>query len=376
MRSTKNIKNHILFLVSSMHAGGAERVAALLCNHWVAQGHQVTLIPTFSGRGECFYPLDDRVRLNYLADRVGATRQSTWNKIRRLWVLRKIIREEKPDVVVSFMLQVNIAAIMAGVMTGVPVIVSERTYPPMQPVTVGLKYLRHWCYSRASAVVMQTTQGKKWLESAIPRAQGRVIPNPVVYPLPGGEPRVMPDEVVPAGQKVLLAVGRLGEEKRFSQVIDAFSELADKYLQWDLVILGEGKEREALELKRGKYNLDARVHLPGRVGNLSDWYQRASLYVMSSLFEGFPNVLLEAMAYGLPVVSVDCDTGPRDIIQHDVDGWLVPSADNVAGLTRAIEALMADSAQRARMAAEAIKVRERFSMESVAASWGRVLGLK
>ena len=367
---------HILFLVSSMQGGGAERVAALLCNHWVEQGHQVTLMPTFSGRGECLYPLDKRVRLDYLADRVGTTRQSAWNKLRRLWIMRRIIHKEKPDVVVSFLSHVNVAAILAGLGSGVPVVVSERTYPPMMPLGSGLEQLRHWSYPYAAMVVMQTELGQSWLASAVPRARGRVIPNPVVYPLPCGEPRLAPNILVPDGRALLLAVGRLGEEKHFDLVIEAFAQLASDHPQWDLVILGEGQERTALEAQRDRLGLGARIHLPGRVCNLADWYQRASLYVMSSRFEGFPNTLLEAMAHGLPAVSVDCDTGPRDIIRHDVNGRLVPPHEGAEGLACALEELIANPQARQRMAEAAVDVRQRFSMARIAAQWDQLLGLE
>ena len=133
-----------------------------------------------------------------------------------------------------------------------------------------------------------------------------------------------PDSVCRPGRKVLLAVGRLEVEKGFDWLIDAFSALATKYPEWDLVILGEGSLRATLEKQVQTSGLARRVFLPGRVGNVGDWYERANLYVMSSRFEGFGNTLGEAMAYGLPAVSFDCETGPRNIIRHETDGLLVP----------------------------------------------------
>jgi len=94
--------SRIVFFVSSMQGGGAERVTALLCNRWAEQGHQVLLVPTFSGRGECLYPIDGQVRLEYLADRVGTTRRAFWNMVRRLFTMRKMVQEFHADAVVSF----------------------------------------------------------------------------------------------------------------------------------------------------------------------------------------------------------------------------------------------------------------------------------
>jgi glycosyltransferase involved in cell wall biosynthesis len=243
----------------------------------------------------------------------------------------------------------------------------------MRSVGLGLQVLRRLLYPQASAVVMQTKRGHDWLAAMAPKAPGRVIPNPVVYPLPTSEPQIAPDAVVPHDRKVLLAVGRLVEEKRFEWIVDGFAEIAGRHSRWDLVILGEGVERGALEGLVQKKGLGTRVHLPGRVGNLADWYRRADLYVLSSRFEGFPNTLVEAMAHGLPAVSVDCDTGPRDIINHDVDGWLVAADDDSRPLAYALDMLLSDPERCARLGQAAVAVRERFSIERIAAQWDCVL---
>ena len=365
----------ILFLVSSMEGGGAERVAALLCNHWAKQGHQVTLMPTFSGKGKCQYVLDKQVKLDYLADRIGTTRQSFWNKIRRILALRRIFFREKPDVVVSFLQNVNVAATLAGLGTGVPIVVSERIYPPAMPIGFIMEWLRCQCYPLASTVVMQTKQGLEWLMVNVPKARCQVIPNPVVYPLPASEPKLAPNVIIPDDRKFLLAAGRLVEQKGFDRLIMAFSHLAGHHNQWDLVILGEGERREALEKEARQLGIESRVFLPGQVGNMADWYNRASLYVMSSHFEGFPNTLVEAMAHGLAVVSIDCETGPRDIIRHDIDGLLVSQDDGIDGLISALDVLMADQKRRREMALSAVDVRLRFSMKQIAIQWDRVLGI-
>lgn len=366
----------MLFLVSSMQGGGAERVAALLCNHWIEQGHEVTLMPTFSGRGECLYPLDDRVRLDYLADRVGSRSRSAWNKMRRLFALRQAIREIAPDVIVSFLPHVNVAAVVSAWGLRVPVVVSERTYPPAMPLGRGLESLRRFAYPKATGVAVQTQRALAWLQDCCPKARGQVIPNPVVYPLPKANPVLEPASVLGKEQRAVLAVGRLGEEKGFDQLLAAFGMLAQRYPDWDLVILGEGPERERLERQRGSLGLNSRVHLPGRAGNPGDWYARADFYVMSSRFEGFPNTLLEAMAYGLPAVSFDCETGPADIIRAGLDGYLVSPAEGASGLAKAMEAMMQNESKRQRIGNAAVSVRQRFSPERVMAAWDEMLRLQ
>ena len=332
-------------------------------------------MPTFAGRGGCQYPLDERVKVDFLADRVASQSASPVNKVRRLVALRRALRELAPDVILSFLPHVNVAAVISALGLGIPVVVSERIYPPAMPLGPVLERLRRWTYPRAHGVVVQTEQAREWLNRTCPQARGHVIANPVVYPLPTGEPVVPPDRVTSWARRMVLAVGRLSDQKQFDVLMAAFAELAPGYPQWDLVILGEGEERDRLERERERLGLGGRARMPGRVGNLSDWYNRADLFVMSSRFEGFPNTLIEAMAHGLPAVSFDCRAGPRDIIRDGTDGLLVSPEGGAPGLARAMETLMRDEPRRQEMAGAAVAVRERFSMERIAAQWDTVLGL-
>ncbi|WP_295625081.1 glycosyltransferase family 4 protein [uncultured Nitrosomonas sp.] len=363
----------ILFLVSSMNSGGAERVAANLANAWVERGDQVTLVVTYSKRGECFYSLSEGVELCYLADLTGhSDRQGPLRQVKRLLALRRLIKTTKPDVVLSFLSNVNIAALVASYYSEYSVIVSEHTYPPMASVGWVYKCLRKWTYPYAACVVMLTNEGLSWLNDKIPRARGVVIPNPSCYPLAVSEPSLAPTSWITPERRLLLAVGRIDENKGFDYLLIAFSELAAMHQNWDLVILGEGPLRRSLASQVQVLGLEARIHLPGRAGNVSDWYQRADLYVMSSLSEGFPNTLVEAMAYGCAAVSSDCDTGPRDIIRHGVDGLLVSPVGDVPALASALDQLMRNDEARERMGQRAIEIRERYSPESILTMWDKL----
>ncbi len=363
----------ILFLVSSMNSGGAERVAANLANAWVERGYQVTLVITYSKRGECFYALSDKIELCYLSDVAGNSYQfSPFVQFRRFLALRHLIKTIQPDVVLSFLTNVNVATILAAWGSGYAVIVSERIYPPMESVGWFYNLLRVLTYPYAASVVVQTKVGMQWIIENIRGAQSTVIPNPVPYPLSVFEPKLAPQTLLANGRKLLLGVGRLVDQKRFDCCLLSFATLAKRYADWDLVILGEGPLRGALESQIEALGLESRVYLPGGVGNVGDWYARADLYVMSSSFEGFPNTLVEAMAHGCTAVSYDCNTGPRDIIRDGEDGMLVNPVGDVAALTSALDQLMGDDERRERMAQKAIDVRERFSVESVLAMWDDV----
>ena len=353
----------IAFLVSSMDGGGAERVAALLCNAWVARGHEVVLLPTFSGRGGCSYPLDAAVEIEYLADltttRIGRS------PVGRLLALRKAVAEIRPDVVVSFLTNVNVAAILAA--RAVPVFVSERIYPPLMPLSRFWETMRRLTYARATAVVMQTAQGLAWLRKEIPRASGSIIGNPLVMPLPHLPPVLEPAQVVPEGARVLLSVGRLDPQKNFGLLIEAFGRIAGEFPDWRLVILGEGDERAALEAIARRTPASERIILPGRVGDVGMWYERADAFALTSRFEGFPNVLLEALGHGVPSLAVDCPSGPADLMESPARGVLLPASARPDEVAEGLRTLLAGRWPDIRR--EAAAMRERYDIGVIADEW-------
>jgi glycosyltransferase involved in cell wall biosynthesis len=360
----------VAIVISSLGSGGAERVAVHLANAWVVRGWDVTLI-TLTPKTADFYPINPEVKWRPL-DLVGESAnllQGLAANLRRVQALRRVLRELKPDTVLGIMTQSAVHTLLAARFTDCRVVVAERIHPSM--VSVGWLWglLRRFTYPWAFRVVMLSTEGLHWLETHIPRAKGVVIPNPVLFPLPSSAPVLPVEHFILPERRLLLAVGRLDMQKGFADLLESFGALAPRYLSWDLVILGEGPERPRLVQQVAELGLQQRVFLPGRSGNIGDWYDRADLYVMSSRFEGFPNTLAEAMAYGCAAVSYDCDTGPRDIIRHGQDGLLVTPVGDIPALARALDRLMGDDAERERMATRAIEVRERYSPEKILRMW-------
>lgn len=319
-----------------MGNGGAERVASLLCGQWAKEGHAVTLVLTYRGRGPSAYALHEDIELIYLSDLVGDAPKWLPMYLRRLSALRSLITSRSPNVIYSFLTNVNVMALVAGVGLHVPIVVSERSYPPMLPLPRALRALRVLTYPCAHRVVMQTRDGLDWLSRAIPRAKGAYIGNPVSVPISVSTPVCLPETHVPKGAKVVMAVGRLGPEKQFDKLIDAFAKTCKGTPQAHLVIAGEGPLRATLTEQVRALDLENRVSLVGKVGNIQDWYDTASLFVLSSAFEGFPNALMEAVCNGVPAVSFDCATGPRDILESWAPEALVPPSEGAEGLARAM----------------------------------------
>ena len=204
----------------------------------------------------------------------------------------------------------------------------------------------------------------------------QVIANPTIYPIPyQNEKSIKPDNLLSLKRKIILASGRLHKFKQFDLLINTFSSLEGDFPDWDLVILGDGEERKDLSSLSFSLGLENRIYLPGSVGNVSDWYERADLFVLSSSVEGFPNVLLEAMTYGLPCVSFDCDTGPRDMISSGVNGVLVDPKDKELGMTAALTQLLTDKDFRNKLSTNSILLRDKYSVKNIMQEWDRVLSL-
>jgi glycosyltransferase involved in cell wall biosynthesis len=184
------------------------------------------------------------------------------------------------------------------------------------------------------------------------------------------EPEDMAQRRAPE-RRTVVAAGRLVEQKRFDLLIEAFALTAEIHRDWDLIIYGEGEDRPDLEKLVADKGLAERIKLPGWTRSLSSKLARCDFFVLSSGYEGFGNVIAEAMAVGLPVVSFDCEAGPSDIIRHEVDGLLVPPLD-VPALAGAMMRLMEDDAYRATLGRRAPEVLERFSLESTLALWDEV----
>ena len=168
--------------------------------------------------------------------------------------------------------------------------------------------------------------------------------------------------------KVVIAAGRLTGQKGFDRLIQAFRQVADRRPDWQLRIFGKGEGEAELQALIDQLDLAGNVRLMGFTRHLPSEMAAASIYAMSSRFEGFPMVLLEAMACGLPPVSFDCPTGPRDLIDHGVNGLLVPDGD-IDGLAARLLDLINDDAARRAMGAAALARSRQYTPDAIARRW-------
>ena len=360
----------ILFFVGSMNAGGAERVAAELANAWVQRGDEVCLAPTFLGTTDSFYDLDPQVQFRPLSQHIGWFPPGL-TLLRKWRAIRKSYQDFQPDVVVSFLTNVNVNVLVALKGVATPILVCERTNPVFsQSADKRLKKLRSKLYPRAAKVVLQTQDAAEAFVKLEPQLQDiAVIPNPIAADL---AQLPLATHVEKTQDCQLVAMGRLVHAKQFQQLIQAFAMVAEQYPEWTLHIYGEGPERDKLEQRAELAGVKDRVFLPGKTTTPWQSLAEAQLFVLTSAYEGFPNVLLEAMTLGLPCVTVDCPSGPKELSQNGHDAVLVP-LDDPAALEQALSELMSDSRLRGLLAQRAaVSVRERFGMEQVLEQWDQV----
>jgi glycosyltransferase involved in cell wall biosynthesis len=323
-----------------------------------------------------FYELDPRVNRIELQLPTASKNLagSVWNNFRLTLAIRRTLQRIRPEVALGMMSASAILLAVAGL--GLPGrrYGSERTYPPMMPLRAGKGLLRTLSYGLLDGVVCQTNAAADWVSKHTWARCLPVAPNPIVLPLPRQAPEICPGDFLSPKDLCLLAVGRFSEEKQFGHLIETFARLAARLPDWKLIVLGDGTDRATLEAQIAVTCMKDRVFLPGASGNVGDWYARADLFVMTSRFEGFPNVLLEALAHGTPAIAFDCLAGPADIIEHGRNGLLVPAGD-FTSLEVALLQVMGDNVLRAALAARAPQVKTRFGRDRVMALWNAALGL-
>ncbi|MBK7541329.1 MAG: glycosyltransferase family 4 protein [Candidatus Competibacteraceae bacterium] len=367
------MSKRIMLLTSSLNSGGAERVAVTLVNAWAERGYQVTLVATFSGRGECFYPVSNQVQLIYLADVAGKVGRSAITYGARFLALRRLIHKIQPDILVSFLTNVNVAAILATRGLRVPTIVCEHTNPKFAKITGrGLPLLRRLTYPLADLVTLLGHDMVPAFRVMVPGIKRlEVIANPLPNELLGINKTIVTEQ----NHYRVIAMGRLIASKQFSGLIESFASLAVDFPNWNLWIWGEGPLRMQLEGQIDRNGLNERVFLPGRTSTPWEELVKGEIFVLSSAYEGLPMALLEAMALKLPCVAFDCPSGPREITQGGQNALLV-TLNDWQGLTEALRQLMSSFALREELGKKAaVSVRERYALDGILQRWDQLFSM-
>ena len=358
----------ILCLISAMGPGGAERVMAYLLSHFATR-HQVRLVTLAAPGAPSFYALPHPIEIVQLdlLNKFGLLRRP-FSILARYGAIRRQLRKFQPDVVLSFMDTMNIMATAACATSGIPLVVSERVDPSQHSIGLWKSFLRRLAYPLADRCVVQTERVRKYFDRA-PRPNVVVIPNPVQIPHRQAAPAIPNAQ----GRFRVVALGRLEKQKGFDRLLEPFARIAPSHPDWDLVIFGEGPERQALEAQVKGLGLDERVLLPGITSDPAAELAASHIMAFPSRYEGFPNALAEGLAAGLPAVGFTGVSGVEDLIVDRETGLLVDPAQEKSALADALTQLMGDSDLRSRLGAQARREAEKWRPEIVCDRWELLL---
>lgn len=349
----------VVLLAPSNVAGGAERVLTSLANQFATKEIETWFIQ-FDVDSQ-FYSLDKSVHKIALGINAGN------RKGLKKWVLfpkyffslRKSLKEIKPDIVISFLFLTNIVGMISCKSLSIPIILSERNDPSeySKKIKIVMKFVYPW----ANGFVCQSVVVKEYLKRYYGIKNAVVIANPLNDVQVGESKKEKKD--------IVLAMGRFVAQKNFGFLIDAFADVAKEFPSYSLMIFGEGVLRKELEEQVKKYNLEERIKLPGTMKNAIKLNNDAKVFVLSSKFEGYPNVLAEAMANGIICIAADVASGTvRELITHGENGFIYP-VDDKRKLVELLKTVMSSQVDVCRISEKATMLYEKINIEKIADEW-------
>ena len=338
------MKKSIVFVISAMSRGGAERVISVLSNRYVSNGYSVSIVMLWHNMVE--YELDSRIQV------IDLSNDKIHPMFRLLSVtrkLRKYLKAKRPHAVVSFIAQNNLIAFNACKGLGVRFIPSERIDPSAVKYNPLFEKMLKKVYAKSTITVLQTERARQYFGEKI-KKNSVIIPNPIQI-----------KAYADADFKFrIVTAGRLSKQKNHTMLINAFKAVHDKHPDFSLAIYGEGSERKSLEELVAKLGLTGIVELPGNVSDIHDKTKDAYMFVLSSDYEGLSNALLEAMMMGLPCISTDC-SGSDEAITDGENGLLIPIGDTEQ-LTVAMLNLIENQEYRNKIGAAAKIVADKYKV--------------
>jgi len=366
-------QHKLLFVLPSLGGGGAERATVDLLRGMNRQQFKVT-VALFEQNGSFLPQLPDDVQVFNLQ---GASRHD----FRLVWRLARLLHSESPNIVFSVLRYANLVTLLAHRLANsqARVIVNEQNLPSAEFALFGGTQVKGWFLRRLypwADLVTTISQGiarELTLHYGVSKHKVRVIPNPVDVSRIRAMGLVKPEHPwFQLGLPVLVSAGRLHPQKGFAYLIRAFA-IVRHALACKLIILGEGPQRRVLELLIAELGLSNDVALPGFQDNPYNYMYNSTVFVLSSVYEGFGNVLVEALALGVPVISTRCPVGPEEIITDGLTGVLVPPADEYA-LAQAILRVLKDGELRYKLSANGPGRAADFAIECIVSQYESVFG--
>jgi len=343
------------FLISSLTAGGAERVVSMLANQ-ISTNRKVVVF-TLS-KNKPHYTLNSNIKLI----QIGVPNNSK-NPIKALTSnfflikeLNKLVRKFQIRHLICFMTTSSVLGIISGkFFCKIKVTISERSNPFLLNVGIWAS-LRKLLYRYADKLVVQTDFIKSYYSKYVPSSKIEIINNPIN----------MIDNEMFKKENIIINVGRLDSNKNQIQLINTFSRIQHK--GWKLIFCGDGTSRADLEALVFELELTESVFFLGKVQNVNDYYSKASIFAFTSLSEGFPNTLLEAMSYGCACITTNCVSGSNNIIKDNHNGFLIAQGD-YESYDSQLRKLMQDDELRQKFVKNSNISLKNYSVIDISAKW-------
>ncbi len=339
----------IVFITPSLATGGRERVMSALINFCIQKGDDVHLI-LYAKKRTIYFPLDSRVIIH--EPLFGKNKSDMLYALKSIIYIRETTKKIKADRMVSFEEKWNRIALLATLGLNMKKIISNRNNPYRDYGFID-RTLAKWLYPKADLLIAQTQIAKEVYEKRYKLKRCTVIGNPI-NPLDVDFANCKRDNIV-------VSVGRLMSSKNHDRLIRIFANT--DYKNWKLIIVGGdfANQSNSIKLKKiiNELNLEKHVILAGAQKDVNSYLLKSKIFAFTSDKEGFPNVIGEAMAAKLPVVSYDCVAGPSDMISDGVNGYLIPVYDDNMFVEK-LNRLMIDEELRKSMAENAVQSIKKF----------------
>lgn len=357
----------ICFLTSCIEStGGTERVSIMLANKLTELGYDVCFFNLIGGN-KVKFEINKEIKIYTLNLPPHSTKK---NFFKIICGLRNYIKSNSISTIIDVDSILCVFSTIAKI--GLPVRhICWEHFNFNEDLGVAFRGIGRILAARYADVVVTLTERDKelWKEKLkVINTNMIAIPNPTPYESIVNEPQ--------QSFKTVLSIGRLTYQKGFDYLIEAWALVCEKHPEWQLVIVGSGEDELQLKQKVQELNLESNINFFGPTKEIESFYRKASFYCMSSRFEGLPMVLLEAQAYGLPIVSFNCDTGPAEVIKQGYNGILVECFNTLKLADALIEMIMIQKDQFQKVCNNSFLNIKRFELDSLISQWVEVLGDK
>lgn len=347
------------FLISSLSGGGAEKVITTLANEF-AYDNVVNLISL--EKRQQFYKVSEQINLQ----KIDNNNNKFMVSVKDMIDLKKLLRNNNADIIISFLSRTNLLLILLSLFNNKKIVVCDRNNPLKEHSFI-IRWISFIFYIRANKIIVQTEKIKSFYPKYL-RKKIVVIENPINSKLINQQIQ----NINIKKNKTIISIGRLEKQKDFKTIIKAFKYISEKYIEWNVEIYGVGNMKDEIEHMIKEYDLQERVLLKGRTDHPILKLKESSIFILSSYYEGFPNVLCEAMFSGTVSIASKCISGPDELIRHGENGYLFDIEDYIT-LSKIISFLIENEEIRDKTGAKGKESIKRLELSNIKLKWDKVI---